>query len=99
MELHSFHRELAVTKPYDDGAPIAIPGAGADLEIGWKTFLGYDQGVISGCCHRRREISENGLSIVRDFAGFAMHEVRSANDFPSERSSNRLVSETNTEDR
>ncbi len=53
---------------------------------------------MSGCGERGFQVFENGFGVVRDAAGFAVHEMRSSNDVAAISSAKRLVSEADTQD-
>ena len=55
--------------------------------------------MISSCRHRRGEAAKDGLAIVLNRTGFAVHQMPGANDLPAEGRTNGLVSKANSEQR
>ncbi len=99
MKLDSLDGEFAMTQTHDDGVTVAVHGAGADLKFFRERLFGDGQGMITGGGHGRLDAAEDGASVMFNFAGFPVHEVRSANYVAAKCSTNSLVSETNAENR
>src|SRR5258707_15559573 len=55
--------------------------------------------MVAGRGHRRGQAAKDGLAIVLNLTGFAMHKVLRANHLASEGRADRLVSEAHAEHR
>src|SRR6266849_10527945 len=53
--------------------------------------------MIAGCGHRRRQAAKDGLAIVLNLTGFAVHQVLRTNHLAAEGRADRLVSEADSE--
>jgi hypothetical protein len=105
--LDPFYGKSFVAESHDDAGAvfvviafiliILIGGPGADFEVLGQGFLFYDQGVVAGGGHGRRESGEDGFAVVLDGAGFAVHEVPGADDLASEGCANGLVPEADAQ--
>jgi len=93
MELHSFYGELAVAQGHDDAGSVGVVSPGADGEIGGQIFFGDDEGVIAGRGHGRGESAKDGLAVVLDGAGLAVHQVFGADDLSAKSCADGLMSE------
>src|SRR5688572_1870801 len=95
MELHAFHRELAVAQPHD----LAILGLRADLQAGGQRRAFYDQRVVTGRYEIIGYFSEEAVFIVADARNLAMHHLLRPHHLAAEGLANGLVAEANAEDR
>src|SRR5437773_11105014 len=95
MELHAFDFVAAVTEAHDD----AVVGLGSDCQFARQGFFFDDERVVARRGEGIRQLAENTLAIVMDLAGFAVKEFWSADDFPSKRSANGLMTEAHAKDR
>ena len=78
--------------------PSALWVRGGDFEFGGQGVFGDDQGMVAGAGHGAGDSGEDGLAVVRDAAGFAVHELRGADDVASEGCADGLVAEADSED-
>src|SRR2546429_5601493 len=99
MELHTLNREFLMSKAHDDAGSVFVRSPCADFQIAWQILLGDDQRMVAGCSHRRGQTAKDGLAIVFDLTGFAVHQVLRAHYLASEGSADRLVSEADSEQR
>jgi len=99
MKLHALNREFLMSQAHDDAGSIFVRSPGADFEVAWQIVFGDDQGVITGCGHRRRQSAKDGFAIVFDLAGFAVHQILRADHFSSKGRANRLMAEADSEER
>src|SRR5713101_2359732 len=97
MELHALHREILMSQAHDDAGSVFVRSPCADFQVAWQILLGDDQRVISSRSHRRRQAAEDGLAIVLNLAGFAVHQVLRAHHLAAEGCADRLVSEADSE--
>ena len=88
-----------MSQAHDDARAILIARPRADFEIARQAVFGDDQRMIAGRGHWRSEAAEDGLAIVLNLAGFAVHQVLRANHLAAKSCANRLVSETDAEQR
>ena len=95
----SVNRVLAMTKSHDDAGSVAIAAGGGNFKFGRQIFLFHDQRMVARGGHWRWNVVKDGLAIVFDRAGFAMHQVWSAHDFPAKRGADSLMPETDPEQR
>src|SRR3984893_7269773 len=94
MELHAFEEQLAVAQAHDEAVAL-----GGNFEFAGQAFSLHDEGVIARGHEVLRQFAKNGLAIVMDAAGFAVHQRRGAHHFAAEGVANGLMTETNSEDR
>jgi hypothetical protein len=99
MELDTFNREFPVPQAHDDPCSVFVRSPGADFQIAWQILLGDDQRVVAGRGHRRRQAAKDGLAIMLNLTGFAVHQVFRAHHLASEGSADGLVSEADSEQR
>jgi hypothetical protein len=97
VELDSFDGKGFVAESHDDAGAVFIWRPGADFEVLGQGIFFYDEGVVAGGGHGRRESGENGFAVVLDGAGFAVHEVSGADDLASEGCADGLVTEADAE--
>jgi len=97
MELHSLDRKLFVAKAHDGAGSIFLRRPRAHLKLGRQILLLHDQRVVSGRRHRRGQAVKNAFIIVRDCAGFAVHQMRSAHHPSAKRLADGLMSEADAE--
>jgi hypothetical protein len=97
VKLHAFHRELLVAQAHDGAGSVFLGGPGAHFQLLRKILLFHDQRVIPGRCHRSRQSAEDSFAIMRDFAGFAVHQVRRAHHLAAECLADGLVPQANAE--
>jgi hypothetical protein len=84
---------------HDDAGSVFVRSPCADFQIAWQILLGDDQRMIAGRGHRRRQAAKDGLAIVLNLTGFAVHQVLRANHLAAEGCADRLVSEADSEQR
>src|SRR6195256_3372902 len=99
MELHTLNREILMSQAHDDAGSVFVRSPCADFQIAWQIRLGDDQRMVARRGHRRRQAAKNGLAIVLDLTGFAVHQVLRANHLAAEGCANRLVSQADSEHR
>jgi len=92
MELHAFEGQLAVAQAHDEGV-----GLGGDFEFAGQSFFLHDQGMVARGYEVLRQFAKNGLAIVMDAAGFAVHQRRGAHYLATEGVANRLMAEADAE--
>ena len=73
--------------------------AGGDFKLLGQALLGDDEGVVAGAGHRRGNAGEDGLAVVGDLAGLAVHQLRRADDVAAKGRADGLVPQTHAEDR
>jgi hypothetical protein len=95
MKLHTFQLMLSVSQSHDD----AIRRFRRDRQFARQRFPLHDQRMITRCRKRLRQLPENPLVVMMDFAGLPMKQFRRPNDFPSKGSTQRLVSQANSKNR
>src|SRR5271165_5421950 len=95
MKLHAFDRILAVAQAHDR----PVGGTRGDLQIFGKIFLRDNERVVAGAGHRAGDAGEDGLPVVFDFAGLAVHQLWGANHIAAEGCADGLVAETDAKDR
>src|SRR6266581_6336243 len=93
MELHAFERQLAVAQPHNE--PV---GLGGDLEFAGQTLFLHDEGMVARGHEVLRQFAKDGLAIVMDAAGLAVHQRRGAYYFAAEGITNGLVAEADAKD-
>src|SRR6202171_876802 len=99
MELHALNRESLMPQAHDDAGSVFVRSPCADFQIAWQILLGDDQRMIAGRGHRRGQAAKDGLAIVLNLTGFAVHQVLRAHHLPAEGSADGLVSEADSEQR
>src|SRR5229473_7858075 len=99
MELHALNREFLMSQAHDDAGSVFVRSPCADFQIVWQPILSDNQRMIAGCGHRRRQAAKDGLAIMLNLTGFAVHQVLRANYLPTEGCANRLVSKADSEQR
>jgi len=99
MKLHSLDRKLSMAQSHDGTGSIFLCGPGANLEFVRQILFLHDQRVIARGRHGTGQAVEDGFVIVRDGAGFAVHEVRCAHDLSAESGADGLMSQADAEDR
>jgi hypothetical protein len=92
VELDAFDEEFAVAETHDDAI-----GFRGDFELIRKSFFLDDERVIARGGEILRQILEDGLVVMVDAAGFAVHDFRRSNHAPSKRKADGLMAETHTE--
>ena len=97
MELHTLDGELAVAEAHDDARAISIAGPGADFEIGRQALFGDDERVIASCGQRGGNSAKNGLAVVFDQAGLAVHQCFCAYDVAAKSRADGLMTEADSE--
>ena len=94
MELDAFDFVAAMAEAHDD----AVVGFSGDDQLAGERFALDDEGVIPRGCEWLRQIAENIFAVMMDFAGFAVKEFWSANDFAAEGRTDRLMAEADAKD-
>src|SRR5258708_24820783 len=97
MKLPPFDGEIPVPQSHDDAGAVFVRSPCADVQVAWQILLGDDQRVISSRSHRRRQAAEDGLAIMLNLAGLAVHKVLRAHPLAAEGCADRLVSEADSE--
>src|ERR1700687_5217953 len=99
MELHALNREILMSQAHDDSCSVFVRSPGADFEIVGQAVFGDDQRVIAGRGHRRGQAAKDGLAIVLNLTGLAVHQVLRAHHLASEGCADGLVSEADSQQR
>ena len=73
-----------MAQAHDGAGAVFFGGPGADFEFCGKIFFFDDQRMITGGRHRHGKALKDGLIVVHDWAGLAVHEVRGADDASAE---------------
>ena len=94
MELHALHPQGPVAQAHDDAVRFR-----GDFQIGRHRFFLNDQRVVARRHKILRQILEDRFVVVMNAAGFAVHDLRRADDLPPERVSDGLMAEAHAEDR
>src|SRR5260370_19922365 len=94
MELDAFDFVAAVAEAHDD----AVIGLGGDGQLARQGFFLDDERMVARGGEGIRQLAENILAVVMDLAGFAMKQLRSANDFAAECGADGLMAEAHTKD-
>ena len=76
---------------------VSIDRPGADFKVVGQTVFRDDQGVVAGGGHRRSESAKDGLAVVLDLAGLAVHQIFRPNHPAAECRADRLVAKTDAE--
>src|ERR1019366_2131640 len=97
MKLHTLDGKLPVSQAHDHPRSVFVQSPGADFKIARQAIFGDDQRVVAGRSHRRRQSEEDGLAVVLNLTGLAVHQVLRANHLAAEGSADRLVSEADAE--
>src|SRR5688500_19797821 len=95
VELHAFHRELAVAHAHD----LAVVAPGADLERGWQRRSLDRERMVARRREGVRQPAEYPAPVVADGGGLAVHELLRVHDPAAERLPDRLVPEADAQDR
>src|SRR3954465_8989361 len=98
VELNPFDGHLPMPQAHDDSGSVCIFTAGGDFELFWQAFFLHDQRVVTGGCHRRRDVAKQCAPVMDYLASFAVHQVRRSYDFAAERLTDGLMSEADAED-
>ncbi len=99
MKLHSFDGELSVAQSHDRAGSIFFRSPGADFQFCRQIFLFHDERVIARSRHGHGQAVEDGFVVVRDRAGLAVHQVRSAHDVAAKSRADSLMSQADAEHR
>src|SRR5689334_1894985 len=99
MELHAFHRKMTMAQAHDYARSVCFMCLRADLQLFRQTLFRHNERVIAGCRHRLRRVLEQRFAIMLDLAGFTVHKLFGPYNISAERRPNRLVSQTNTQNR
>ena len=94
MKLHALDLHLAVAQSHDD----AVGRGRGDFEARWQRLALDHQRVVASGLETVFEPLEDGLPVVTDLGGFAVHEARRAHHAPAEDLSDGLVTQTHSED-
>ncbi len=78
VELDAFDGQLAVAQAHDG----AVAGLGGTLQLAGQAFPLDDERVVARGGEPLGELAENGLAVVQDFAGLAVHDFARA-DYPA----------------
>src|SRR5260370_1353436 len=95
MELDPLRPMTTVTQPQDN----SVRRGRGDLEIGGHLPGIDDQRMVAGRVERVRQTLEQGGAVVADRAGLAVHERRGSDDPSAERLPDRLMTQTDAQDR
>jgi hypothetical protein len=91
VKLDAFEFVAAVAEAHDD----AVVSFGGDGEFARERFALDDERMVARGSERLRQLAENILAVVMDFAGFSVKEFRCANNFSAEGSADGLMAEAN----
>ena len=95
VKLHAVDRQAGVAQAHDR----TVGGAGIDLELGRYGLGCGRQRMVAGGDERRRQVGEYAGPVMLDRAQLAMHHGGRAPDGGAERLGDRLVAETDAQDR
>src|SRR5579883_3266785 len=95
VELHAVNRRRAMRETHDQ----AVLGLGGDFEFRRRRFAVDDQRVIARRLERAVDAAKHAASIMRNARQLAMHGQGRADDLGAERLADRLMAETDAEDR
>src|SRR5882672_610614 len=95
MELHAFHRMLAVPHTHD----LTVLGFSGHFQAVRQTRPHYRQRVIAGRGKRRGQAAKHAGSRMADPRGLSMNHPSRTPDFSPERLADRLVPEAHSQDR
>ncbi len=95
VELHAVDRMLDVHQAHDQ----AVLGGGDGREAGRQRLALDDQRVIAGAGEFVIEAAEDATAVVGDGRGLAVHQVRGADHPAAVGLADRLMAETDAEDR
>src|SRR6476659_947125 len=95
MELHAFHAQGGMAHAHD----LAFGCFGGDLEAGRQTCPLDNQRMIAGRVEGIRQLSENRSSVVLDAGRLTVHKALGPHHLTPKCHRQRLVTETDTEDR
>src|SRR5258708_19190644 len=99
MELHTFNREFLMSQAHDDAGSVFVRSPCANFQIAWQILLGDDQRMVARRSHGRSQAAKDGLAIVLNLTGFAVHQVLRAHHLPAKSCADGLVSEADSEQR
>src|SRR5580692_8112128 len=87
MELDAFDFVTAMAEAHDD----AVGGFCGDGQLARERFAFDDERMVARGCERLWKLAEDILAVVMDFAGLAVEELWSTNDFAAEGRADRLM--------
>ncbi len=99
MELHAFDVEFLMSQAHDRAATIFFRGPGTDFQFMRQALFFDDEGVIACGRHGAGKALEDAFIIVRDRAGFAVHQMRGAYYISAEGCADGLMSKAHAQDR
>src|SRR6185437_5111592 len=94
VELYALNGELAVADRHDG----VVGGAGGDLEAFGHRGRINDQRVVAGGGEGLGQAAEDGLAVVLDHAGLAVHQHLGADDAGAKGLTDALMAEADAED-
>src|SRR5207249_2131633 len=95
MELHPLHAERSMPEAHD----LAFNGLGRHFQAIRNRCPVHQQGVIAGRLKWVGKVMKDGLAVMVDHGGLPVHQAFGMNDFPSEGHRQRLMPETDSQDR
>src|SRR5258708_20124352 len=95
MELNAGDRPLAMLQAHDD----TVRGLGGDRQAVRPARAVDDEGVVTRRLERVRQADEEPGAVMTNGAELAVHGLRRAYHVPAEDLTDRLMTETHTEDR
>ena len=101
VELNAFDGEGFVAETHDRagvGGAVAGGDARGDFEGVGDGVFADDERVLARAGHGLRKVAEDGAVVVLDGGGFAVHELRGADDLCAEGRADGLVAEADAED-
>ena len=99
MKLHSLDRKLPVAQAHDGAGSIFLRSPGADFQFRRQIFLFHDERVIARGRHGHGQAVKDAFVVVRDGAGLAVHQVRSAHHIAAKSRADGLMSQADAENR
>src|SRR5437899_3274605 len=99
MELHTLNREILMSQAHDDAGSVFVRSPCADFQIAWQILLRDDQRMVARRSHGRSQAAKDGLAIVFNLAGLAMHQVLRAHHLAAKSCADGLVAEADSEQR
>src|ERR1700693_4982675 len=97
MKLDTFHGKVFVSQSHDGTRTVLLYRRSTYLQVSRQSIFRYDQRVIPGRGHRRRQSTKNGSPVVLYLAGLPMHEVCSSHHSSTERRADRLMAQADSQ--
>src|SRR5215469_7826559 len=95
VKLHAVHRQLSMRKPHHQ----AVLGFGSEMKIARHALALDHQGMIARRFERRVDAAKHAGAAMLDVRQLAVNRDRRAHDLAAERLADRLMPQTDAEDR